>query len=410
MGARDAGERSAYERTLRELYALSSRGIEPGLARVHAALALAGHPERRFEVVHVAGTNGKGSVSNAIFHGLGGRVGLFTSPHLHALTERFRVRGVAPVGRADVADAWAALRPRLEAPGAPRLTFFETVTLLSFRIFAARGVEVVVLETGLGGRLDATNVIERPRCCAITRIGFDHQAFLGDDLPSIAREKAGILKPGVPCVLAPQRPEARAVVAARAAEVGAPLVHADPERVSVAPSLAPHQRENAAVAAAALRLLEEGGLAVDVPRALAAPWPGRLETIRRRGHTFLLDAAHNPDGAAALARHLERLPGRRVLIFGAMADKDWPAMLASLRPAVDAVVFAASPLSRAERPAAFAARFDGTVAADLDDALAKAEALAPDPEDRIVAAGSIFLMAEIRARLLGLEADPPIAM
>ncbi|HJL16390.1 MAG TPA: cyanophycin synthetase [Sandaracinaceae bacterium LLY-WYZ-13_1] len=479
--SRDA---EAYERTLRELYARAARGIDPGLARMERALALAGRPERAFDVIHVAGTNGKGSVSHAVWAGLGVPAGLFTSPHLHRLTERFRVRAPEPspsstaargeAAERDVVEAWASLRPILDAPGAPPLTFFETVTLLALRLFERRGVSIAVLETGLGGRLDSTNVVAAPLFCAITRIGLDHQVFLGEDLASIAAEKAGILKPGVPCVVSPQRPEAMAVIEARAAAVGAPLIPvraagpsgpgraedgatgdraivgrgepvardgrgaarrgADPVWISRDAEgravirrgrrtlvdrdgvlAAPHRCENAAVAAAVLWALEARGVPVDVPRGvLEARWAGRLERVTPPGGpAHLLDAAHNPDAARALAGVLARADERpRVLLFGAMADKDWPAMLDALRPVVEAIVFSRSPLPRAEDPHVLSARAGDRPAeavVDVDEAMARAAARA-GPDGLVVVAGSLFLMAEVRARLLGLASDPPIAM
>ncbi|MCZ7679865.1 MAG: bifunctional folylpolyglutamate synthase/dihydrofolate synthase [Sandaracinaceae bacterium] len=405
----------SYEEVLAELYALSARGIEPGLERMRAALARAGHPERDVCVVHVAGTNGKGSVSAMVATGLaaaGHRVGLYTSPHLTTLTERVRVMGGPPIERADVADGWARLRGALIGEGAPRLTFFEALTVLALELFRGRGLDVVVLEVGLGGRLDATNVFERPLACAITRIGIDHTGFLGSDLASIAREKAGILRAGVPAVIGPQREEARLAIEREASRVGAPLRWAEPGRVARA-GLSPrlpgaHQRENAAIALGVLEALSEQGLSAD-PRAAVeeVEWPGRLERVEANG-PFLLDAAHNADGCEALAAHLASRPRRRVLVFGAMADKDWRAMLAILRPHVDAVVCAAPPLSRAERPEVIAAACGGHPAEHARHAVALARELAGD--DEVVVAGSIYLMGEIRGLLLGLEADPPIAM
>lgn len=411
----------AWRLLLEELYGLAPRGIQPGLARVRDALARVGNPERAFEVAHVAGTNGKGSVAAMIAQGVvDRRVGLYTSPHLHSLTERFRVDG-APVGREVVLDAWAAIRePLAPVP----LTFFEAVTVLAFEIFRRQGVALAVLETGLGGRLDATNVIERPLVTAITKIALDHQAWLGDDLGSIALEKAGILRAGVPCVVGLQRPEVDAALDARAAALGAPLLRprhegpSDALRILDAPYVSPHlslglagehQKDNAAVAVAALFVLEDAGVAVDPQRAVRAPWPGRLERLGGRPEA-LLDVAHNPDGAAALARALDDEPSSRplVLVFGAMRDKDWPAMLALLRPRVEHVVLTAAALSRSEDPARMAAPGD-RVEPDVAGALRAALELAGE-SGTVVVTGSAFVVAEARARLLGLDADPPIAM
>lgn len=426
-----------YERALAELYALAGRGIVPGLERVRAAFARLGHPELSIPCVHVAGTNGKGSVSRMIATGVEARVGLFTSPHLHTFTERIDIAG-APVSKDDVIEAWEAVRPVALDPDGPGLTFFECATAMALWVFVRRGVELVVLEAGLGGRLDATNLVDAPELCVITRIGMDHERFLGDDLASIAGEKAGILKPGRPAVIAPQLPEALEVIEREAARVGAPLVRVGQEvlmergramgdpivvsagerRVELTPGLAgAHQHDNAATAVAALWALEERGFSVDVKRAVeGARWPGRLERIDG-APPFLLDGAHNPDGCVALALHLATIEGRpRVLVFGAMADKDWPSMIAILAPCFDHVLFAAASLSRAERPETLAAHLptvsgevNGEVAADVEQAIARARALAGE-RGLVVVAGSLFLMAEVRARLLGVATDPPIAM
>jgi dihydrofolate synthase/folylpolyglutamate synthase len=411
-----------YERALTELLALAPRGVEPGLARVEAALELALHPERTFPTVHVAGTNGKGSVSAMIAEGLraaGHRVGLYTSPHLATLTERVRVDG-EPISRETFARAYDEVRGAIASPEAPPLTFFEAVTVVA--LHAMRGVDIAVLEVGLGGRLDATNVVT-PRCCAITRIGIDHTSWLGPDLASIAFEKAGILKPGVPAVIAPQRAEARAVIEREAASRGAPLIHVGEDilleargsaivvrgaaTIEAIPRLrGAHQHDNCAVAAGVLWALEQGGLRADVRAAIEdVKWPGRLETIG----PFLFDAAHNADGCAALAAYLAGDPRPRVLLFGAMADKEWPAMLALLGPHVREIVYTAPPLARALDPALLAQGGPpGHVARDVDGAIELARRLAGDGE--IVVAGSMYLMGLVRAKVLGIEPDPPIAM
>jgi len=404
-----------WESLLRELYALSPRGIQPGLERVRAALAAVGDPQRAFGVVHVAGTNGKGSVAAMVARGIvEGPVGLYTSPHLHSLTERFRVDG-DPVDQADVIDAWDALRDRVaDVP----LSFFEAATVLAFELFRRRGVQIAVLETGLGGRLDATNVFDRPLVTAITRVALDHQAWLGDDLASIAGEKAGILRAGVPCVLAPQEAEVDAVIARRAAQLGTPLIRPTHEGPSEALCVeaddhvssplwlrlpGAHQRDNAAVAVGALWMLAERGFDVDVGRAALAEHPGRLERV----DGALLDVAHNPDGARALAAHLEQNAhdGPFALVFGAMKDKDWPTMLATLRPHVQHVVLTRAKLERSADPVNLG---DGSVVEDVVDAVAAAHALVPD--GTVVVAGSAFVVAEARAAILGVPTDPPIAL
>lgn len=348
------------------------------------------------------------------------RVGLYTSPHLHSLTERFRVDG-APVARERVIDTWAEVKDRL----APiPLTFFETVTVLAFEIFRREGAELVVLETGLGGRLDATNVFERPRVTVITRIALDHQAWLGDDLASIAAEKAGILRAGVPCVVGAQEPAADAVIEARAAQLGAPLIRPRFDgpghalHVRSAPYTSPllslalegdHQRENAAVAVGALWMLEDQGVRVDPARAARVDWPGRLERRASRPDV-LFDVAHNPNGAATLAAYLRAHPGVGpfVLVFGAMRDKAWGEMLARLRPEVSHVVLTAAALGRSEDPHRMAEPGDH-VEPDVVAAVEHARRLAL-PDGLVVVSGSAFVVAAARAFVLGIESDPPIAM
>lgn len=406
---------------LEELYGLAPRGIQPGLERVREALARLDHPERAFDVAHVAGTNGKGSVAAMIAHGLTGRrVGLYTSPHLHSLTERFQIDGT-PVPRALVIETWASIRDRLaDVP----LSFFEAVTVLGFELFRREGVELAVLETGLGGRLDATNVIERPLVTAITKIALDHQSWLGDDLAAIAAEKAGILRPAVPCVVGRQVPEVDEALDRCAAAVGAPLLrprHDGPSEalhVRDEPYVSPllslglageHQKDNAAVAVGALRMLEDRGVAVDPVRAVRAHWPGRLERRAGRPDT-LFDVAHNPDGAAALRRALDADPGvgPLVLVFGVMRDKNWSAMLATLRPAVRHVVLTAAALARSEDPDRMAEPGDH-VERDVTAAVRAARELAGS-DGLVIVTGSAFVVAEARAFALGLESDPPIAM
>jgi dihydrofolate synthase/folylpolyglutamate synthase len=439
----------AYEDTLRWLYGLQPRGIRLELDRMRRACALRGHPQAGLRVVHVAGTNGKGSTSAMIermARAAGLRTGLYTSPHLHSFTERIRIDG-EPISRDEVVRRVAAIRAALEAPEAPQLTFFEVTTLLAFEVFAERGLDLVVLEVGLGGRLDATNVIERPLVTVITHVDLDHQQYLGTTLAEIAREKAGIVKHGVSVVHAADGRDddregggARAVIDARAAELGAPSFALGREltvRYGVADTLTValsgrtvdglwpalhgrHQETNAALAVGAvLALAPRVAIDADAIRTGVSDvrWPGRLEEVvvddaDGEGSgcgRVLLDAAHNPDGARALARFVRawRPPGERVaLLFGAMADKDWRAMLSLLRPAVDEVVYVAPDLARAERPEVMAAFLTGAVAPSIRDGVDEARLRG----DRVVVCGSIFVLAEARAHLLGLPHEPPIPM
>ncbi|HEX2188890.1 MAG TPA: Mur ligase family protein, partial [Longimicrobiaceae bacterium] len=341
------------------LYGRTTGGIRWGLERTEELLAGVGDPHRRFRALHVGGTNGKGSVAALCEAALreaapGRRVGAYTSPHLVRFAERIRVDG-APADDALLARCVERLRPDIERTGA---TFFEAATAVGFLCFAEAGVEVAVVEVGLGGRLDATNVLS-PVATAVTNVARDHTEYLGGTREEIAREKAGIWKAGVPAVTAEADPGALGVLRDRAAAVGAPFWALDEAaavedvRVSAAGTafrlrsaawggrdvrtrlVGAHQARNAALAAELLaRLpaeLRPGWEAVERGFA-AARWPGRFQVEEVRGTTFVLDVAHNPAGVAALAATLDavELPRPLVLVAGILSDKDWGEMLPPL--------------------------------------------------------------------------------
>jgi dihydrofolate synthase / folylpolyglutamate synthase len=400
---------------LERLYALAPRGAILGLERVREAAKVFGHPQRRFKSLHVAGTNGKGSVSAmaaAMAREAGVRVGLYTSPHLSRFNERIQIDGEAVTEDALV----QTLDHVLER--CPELTFFETATIAAFQLFAELGVELAVVEVGLGGRLDATNVLESPRATAITRIALDHTDRLGATIASIAREKAGIVKQGVPVVVGALLPEALAEVSAAAETAKAPLrfVDRDPEIAAFVDRHPPrldgeHQRENAKIA---VGLGREAGFS---DRAIAGGlgrvvWPGRLETIHTDLGDVLLDAAHNPDGAEALAVALRSkgfAPSQVALVFGSMADKDYRSMLTALLPFAEHRVYVAPEGRRAADPAAVAAFAPGAIATSAEHALMLGRK-SVGPAGIVVVAGSIFLVGAVRALLLGLPRDPAIAL
>jgi dihydrofolate synthase/folylpolyglutamate synthase len=392
---------------LRDLYARVPRGMRLGLGSMREACAKIGHPERAFEVVHVAGTNGKGSVCamvESILRAGGKKTGLYTSPHLCRFAERIRLDG-EPLDDATLAPLLADVLAL-----APDLSFFETATLAAFVAFRDAKVDVGVVEVGLGGRLDATNVVPAPSAAAITRIAFDHMDRLGPTLVDIAREKAGIAKAGLEILLGPIEGEPLRAIQLEAARRGATTRRAETHRVELGLA-GEHQVENAAVAwalaekmGANREALEEGLRRVR--------WPGRLERIERGG-PWLLDAAHNPDGAAALARALAH-GAPRVIVFGALADKSWPEMLDALAPLGGSFVYVPPPVMpgvprTATDPRAFAARHPGEPADDVAAALARARGIA-GPEGLVVVCGSIFLVGAARAELLGLPRDPPVAL
>lgn len=420
-----------YREALRWLYGLESRGIKLGLDRVVRAAEVRRHPERGLRYVHVAGTNGKGSVATmveSVLRAAGYRTGQFASPHLQRYVERVRIGG-RPISERETARRIEELRVdgRL-----PPLSFFEYTTLLAFEAFHDARCDIVVLEVGLGGRLDATNIVT-PEVSVITNISFEHQRILGDTLAKIAREKAGVLKPNVPCVVGARGTEVRRAIAARARSVGAPLrwIDRDFESSWQGRSLSvrvgeqhwtnlrlglrgEYQGDNAACALATLAELAERGFEVsetDIRTGLRrAKWPGRLEW-HRGNPAFLFDAAHNASGCETLARYLDDLefPGRVVLLFGAMRGKDHRRMLAAFDGQVDRRVYAAPSVYRSEPPERLPKIRQGTVARSVRDAVARAKRAA-GPNGLVVVAGSIFLVSDVRAVVKNVRTDPPIPL
>jgi dihydrofolate synthase/folylpolyglutamate synthase len=423
---------------LEYLFSLEHFGIKFGLENIRAILEALGHPEHAFRSVHVAGTNGKGSVTamiDAALRAAGHRSARYTSPHLIDLTERFVVNGQQTredelsraVDRVRSVIVDLQRRGRLEV----HPTFFEVTTAAAFEIFRNASVEVAVCEVGLGGRLDATNVLS-PMVTAITSIGFDHQQYLGTSLAEIAAEKAGIIKRGVPVVVGPLDSDAARVIRDVARDREAPLVVShDGVHVEVMPGPTDsgqairlrtprkdygvldlrlegrHQIDNAVVAVRVLEYVDEAGLSCPqtaVAEGLASvKWPGRLEHIRLpSGRSLLLDAAHNPAGAEALAAFLAARGVRQPLVFAAMRDKDVRGILAALVPHVSSLVLtrasnprSADPRSLLEIASALPSRLPMDVEDSVSDALARAWKLSP----HIVVAGSIFLLGDVLQEL-----------
>ena len=405
---------AAYAELLARLDGVRALGVELGLDRMRRALARLGDPQARFTAVQIAGTNGKGStaaMTEAVLRAAGLRTGLYSSPHLSRFTERIRIAGREVEG-----DRLAALDRLVVATEVP-LTYFEVATALAFLAMAEAGVEVAVLETGLGGRLDAVTTCV-PCATAITSIGLYHTGYLGTTLPEIAGEKAGIMKLGVPCFVGPVPAAAGDALERAAAAVGAPLYQAGREAFSMPTfpiALAgAHQRQNAALAVVLARMAGRRlGRMID-DAALASGlagvrWPGRCERV---GDDLLFDCAHNEDGARALAAALAELaPGRRVaLAVSIVDDKDPAGMLAALAPVAAAVVTTRSDNPRALPAAALAAvaaRFFGDVTACEDPGAALVEARRrAGPGGLVVVCGSMFLVGMLRARVLGESVDP----
>lgn len=434
---------------------LPQSSMKLGLERITAACDALGGPQGRYPSVLVAGTNGKGSTCAflaSVLAKTGKRVGLYTSPHLVSFRERIRIDG-APISREELERSGERLLrawPSLGQTGHPdALSYFEAATALAFDAFAHAGVELAVLEVGLGGRLDATNV-PGTRLCAtvVTRIGIDHAEYLGTSLAAIAAEKGAIARAGVPLVIAAQPPEAREALRLCAEKAGAPLIEVgrDAEMIvsggapaspmteageGAAPStevleyrgprwtvpdlrlglLGTHQIQNAAVAVATLEAAQQtlGAEPTMVREGLVeARWPGRLEAVATHP-LVLLDGAHNPDGAEALAASLKSLwPGMRPqLVFGVLSDKDRRAILEAIVPLAAEVHLCPLPSDRAvpvEAVASEATALGGTVHvhASVEAALDAARASA-GAEGAVLVCGSLYLVGAARGILASDE-------
>jgi dihydrofolate synthase/folylpolyglutamate synthase len=414
------------DRVLQRLTALHPKVIDLSLARIERLLAALGHPERRLPpVIHVAGTNGKGSTVAMIRAGLesaGRRVHVYTSPHLARFHERIRLAGqLIPEDRL----ARELARCEDANAGAP-ITFFEITTAAAFLAMSETPADYTLLEVGLGGRLDATNVVDRPRLTVITPVSVDHQQYLGETLPAIAAEKAGILKHGIGCVVARQDPEALAVIERAAHRKLAPLMvegqdwqvweehgrmaYLDPNGLLDLPLpnlVGAHQVQNAGAALAALR-----ALGMDEPACIAAvtraEWPARLQRLRRgplaaaAGPCELwLDGGHNPAAGAALAEALTRLPPRPLhLVAGMLRTKDASGFLRPLAAralSVRAVPIPGEPATLTAEETAAAAREAGFAAAETADSVGAGVAgiAAAAPGCRILVCGSLYLAGRV---------------
>ncbi len=330
-------------------------GQKLGLERIQHLLRSLGDPHTQYKIIHIAGTNGKGSTAamiHAILLASGYRVGLYTSPHLVDFCERIRIQDE------DITqDRVMALAKRVHSQGSENLTFFEMATAIAFLAFAESHCEWVVLETGLGGRLDATNVVT-PEVSVITSIGLDHQQFLGNTLGKIALEKAGIIKKGVPLVLGPMPEEAETVIRSEVKKLSSPLYSVTQKSEMPLPLLGDHQQWNAAIALQVVAVLRDKNNLIPedaVQKGLkAVRWPGRLEYVSKKPK-ILLDGAHNEDGAYALLKYLEgeSLKNSIQLIVSFMADKPYLSFLKILAPVVHSLHFVPLAMKRALSAEAF---------------------------------------------------------
>jgi dihydrofolate synthase/folylpolyglutamate synthase len=426
-----------YHQTLAYLESLESLGIRPGLDRIRALLERLGNPQRSFASVLVGGTNGKGSVASylaSILREAGRPAGLYTSPHLVRFEERIHVAGqpIAPRDLVALTSEVAAASDGERRADGDAPTYFEATTAIAFLHFSRMGVPIAVLEVGMGGRFDATNVVT-PLACAITAVAMDHTRYLGETLAEIAYQKAGILRAGVPAVIARQEPAALDVIRAEARAVGAPLIettscvaapppgrsrYPDPPAFSLcSPSGArygdlavrlhgDHQVENAAAAVLLAEHLATGRHPAPDPPAISrglrrAVWPGRIELVPG-DPGWLLDGAHNPAACRILANYLtDHQAGRPlVLVFAAMADKRFDAMLGILAPLMREVFVTTLPVRRAAPPdvlqrAALTQGCRATPCALPAEALRHARQAA-GPGGLVVVSGSLYLVGEVK--------------
>lgn len=430
----------SYQGTIQYLFGLQKHGVKFGLSNTVRLMDLLGGPHRRFRSVHVAGTNGKGSTSAilaSVLQAAGYRVGLYTSPHLVDFTERIRINGV-PIAEGTVVGLAESIRTGAAGTGELSPTFFEVTTAIAFGYFAEQKIDIAVVETGMGGRLDATNVIT-PLVSVITNIDLEHTEFLGTTLEQIAAEKAGIIKPGVPVVTGVAQPEAWSVILAEANRQGARCYRmpADFGPEEIAGGAAPvfryrgiaaeyaglritmrgsHQFGNASLALAAAECLGRQGMVLSEPAIRTglerARWEGRLEQVAERPD-IVLDGAHNPASAAVLAEALtdiRKAYRRLILVVGILKDKDHQGILDRLLPLADQVIVTRPRYQRATaveelagevRRAHRDVRAAGTVADAIELARAGAGA-----EDLIIVTGSLYTVGDARAVLCGARPDP----
>jgi dihydrofolate synthase / folylpolyglutamate synthase len=390
---------TAYIAAVDWLFGTQQRGLKLGLNNVRCLLSSQGEPQDALQFIHVAGTNGKGSVCamlESITRAAGIKTGLFTSPHLVKFNERIQIDGI-PIDDEAVVRGVHQIQSLIDEERHP--TFFEITTALAFDYFRSQGVDLVVLETGLGGRLDATNVIN-PLVSVLTSIDLDHQKWLGHTLTEIAIEKAGIIKPGVPVVSSPQFAEVRTILEQVASKRSATLSYAELPIQDLSIGLAgSHQRVNAAVAVHALR---KAGIKVNqhaISEGLAnVSWPGRFQRIGKR---VILDGAHNPAASKVLVETWMECVGeqRPTIIFGGLRDKDLEGMVSTL--STIAARFLTVPIrsQRAATPAEIQSFVPKHLSADRLDSAAQALARADHFDDPILVTGSLFLVGEFLAIL-----------
>ncbi len=430
-------EMISYSETLDYLYRLQWHGIQPGLKRISVLLSALDHPERSYRSIHIGGTNGKGSTAAiiaAILQKAGFRVGLYTSPHLIHFSERISLSGV-PICEGEIIRLTALLREVINAIEgfSAEITFFEFTTAMALLYFSLMQVDFAVVEVGMGGRYDATNIL-LPDVSAITNIGLDHEQYLGGSLLEIAKEKAGIIKAEIPVVTAATQPEVCELFEGVARFNHAPLFRLgheiktfgeDPgrflyrgirERIVECPLMGRHQIDNSAVALGVIEQCQQRGVVLsdaDISEGMkGVRWPGRLEVVRHNP-LILLDGAHNPAGARVLASFLTGLNpdrrGKRWLMIGVMRDKDIKGILAQITPWADEIVLTRPDIERAADPHLMSTFVEKgpsvkTVCEGVPDAIRYVESRV-QTEDTLVITGSLYTIGEAKAVYSGAAAS-----
>lgn len=401
-----------YPEAIQFLYDLRLFGAKLGLENTRRLAALAGNPQEKLRFIHVAGTNGKGSTCamlESMYRKAGLRVGLYTSPHLISFCERIQVNR-KPISKEAVVRLVEKMKEYLaDFPGEAHPTFFEVVTVMALMYFAEEKCDLVIWETGMGGRLDATNIV-RPLASVITNVSLDHEKWLGATIEEIAFEKAGIIKPAVPVFTAADDPKAVAVICEQARKQNAPLTVVTAADIPTSidlPLAGQFQKPNAALARATARGLSKTlPISTDqmVAGLVSVHWPGRMQKIvTPQGRTIILDGAHNPAGAEALRKELHNHTNDLTLIFGVLDDKDSVAILQALALVARSILLVPVQSQRTARPESLAApaktanaRAEISVCSSLSEALQRASG---DP--LVVVTGSLYLVGEAM-ELLGI--------
>ena len=415
-----------YQEALTYIHSISWRGSKPGLERISGMMEQLGNVQEDLKFIHIAGTNGKGSVSamlSSVLTAAGYRTGLFISPYIMRFNERMQVNGMS-ISDEELAEIIAEVQPVAESM-AERPTEFEIITAAAFLWFARQKCDIVVLETGLGGRLDATNLISKNVCAVITNLGMDHTEYLGNTLGEIAGEKCGILKPGCPVVAYRSAPEAMKVVRARAKELECPVRTADFGKIKALSAdlqgqtfqykqfpeltvhlLGAHQLKNASVALETISVLRKAGWEIPDEAVVqgmdATRWPGRFEVLQDNP-LVIVDGAHNPQGVESLiAAVKEYLPGQHIVcVTGVLADKDWKPMMDRLKTVVSDFVAVTPDSPRALGNVRLARYLTDrehwvSVADDVEKGLTGALERAKATGGMVLACGSLYMAADVR--------------